>query len=130
MGEIVAALNRVRWTLVLLAAVVVEVALFAVVAPLYGLPNGATVVLYAVLPICLVGGLAGGLWVARKAGRLFVLHGLLVGVLAALIYSAISWKATLPTIYVVSNYLKVVAGAAGGLVAQRMAGKPVAQPSA
>ena len=115
------ALTRIRWPWVLLGAVLVEVALLIVAIPMYLLPNGAIIVLYAVLPLCLIGGFFGGLWVARKAGRLFVLHGVLVGAVAALLYAALTWKTALPAIYVASNYLKLIAGAAGGLVAQRMA---------
>ncbi len=117
-------LAQIRWPTVVLGAVLVELALFLVVLPMYLLPNGNIVVLYAVLPACLIGGFVGGLWVARRAGRLFILHGLLLGTVAALLYAAITWKQTLPTMYVVSNYLKVIAGVAGGIVAQRMASHP------
>jgi len=120
--------GRIHWLRVVFGAVLVEVALFAVVLPVNLLPNGSTVLLYIVLPICLIATFIGGLWVARKAEGRFILHGLLVGVLAALLYVAISWKATLPTIYVVSNYLKLVGGLAGGMVAKRMATKAMPTP--
>ena len=122
---------RIRWVSIIVGAVLVEVALFVVVLPLYRLPNGATVVLYAVLPACALAAYFGGLLVARRAGNRFVLHGALVGALAALIYAAISWQAALPATYIVSNYLKIAFGALGGLVAQRPAGKraPSPQPS-
>jgi Na+/H+-translocating membrane pyrophosphatase len=61
--------------------------------------------------------------VTAARARCLVLHGTLVGVLAAVLYAAISWKATLTTTFIVSNYVKVIAGAVGGLVAQRAAGK-------
>lgn len=112
---------RVRWVSIIVGAVLVEVVLFAVVVPLYLLPNGANLVMYAVLPACLIAAYFGGLLVARRAADRFVLHGALVGVLAALLYAAISWRATLTTLFIVSNYLKIAAGAVGGWVAQRSA---------
>lgn len=110
----------IRWVRIVLGALLIEVALFAVILPMYALPNGAMVVLYLVLPVTLAAAFGGAFWVASKVDRAFVLHGLLVGALAALIYAAITWKTTLPATYVVANYLKILAGAAGGFVAQRM----------
>jgi len=52
------------------------------------------------------------------AGELFLLHGLLLGVVAALIYGGLTWKVSLPAAYVIANYLKLVGGAGGGLMAQ------------
>lgn len=60
--------------------------------------------------------LVGG---ARAEG-LFLLHGLLVGAIAALSYGGLTWQVTLPAPYVVANYLKLLAGAGGGLMAQAM----------
>jgi putative membrane protein (TIGR04086 family) len=114
---------RIRWVSIIVGALLVEIALFVVVLPLFLLPIGATVVRYAVLPACAIAAYFGGLLVARRAGNRFVLHGALVGALAALLYAAISWKATLTTIFIVSNYLKIAAGAVGGLLAQRGGGK-------
>lgn len=119
---------RIRWVSIIVGALLVEIALFVVVLPLYLLPNGATVVRYAVLPACAIAAYFGGLLVARRAGNRFVLHGALVGALAALLYAAISWKATLTTTFIVSNYLKIAAGAVGGLIAQRGAGKAAHTP--
>jgi putative membrane protein (TIGR04086 family) len=122
-------LTQIRWLWLILGALAVEVVLFVLVIPLYGLPNGKLVVMYAVLPLCVITAFLGGFWVARKAGRQFLLHGLLLGALAAAIYAGIAWKATLPLIYVLSNYLKLLAGAAGGLAAQqRLAKTRVASP--
>ena len=119
---------RIRWVSIIVGAVLVEVALFVVVLPLYLLPNGATFVLYAVLPACLIASYLGGLLVARRAANRFVLHGALVGALAALLYVAISWKVTLTTTFIVSNYVKIVGGALGGFIAQRVARKSAQTP--
>ena len=121
------ALSRIRWLAVLLGALSVELVLFAFVIPLPFLPNGDGLILRTVIPVCFVVAFIGGVWIARRAGTLFVLHGLLLGLVAALMYAALTWNKSLPLAYVVSNYLKVVAGAAGGFVAQRMTAKGSSQ---
>jgi hypothetical protein len=113
------ALARIRWLSVLIAALLVEAALIAVVVPTRFLPNGYVIELIIVLPACFAASYFGGWWVARRAGGLFTVHGALVGAAAALIYGALTWKYTLPTIFVVANYFKPLAGAAGGAVAGR-----------
>jgi putative membrane protein (TIGR04086 family) len=119
-----------RWGRIVVGALLAEVGLFVVAVPLNLIPGGLTVLLYSVLPLCLVATFLGGWWAARKAGGRFVWHGLLVGVLAALLYGALTWKTSLPTVYVVANYLKLAGGAAGGLLAQHLASKPAPLPSA
>ena len=57
---------------------------------------------------------------ARRADRFFLLHGLLVGAVAALIYAGLTWKVSLPTVYIVANYIKLIAGAGGGGLAQSL----------
>ena len=96
--------------------------LFAVIVPLNFAPNGAIVNLYLIVPACVVATFFGARWAASKADRQFLLHGVLVGVLAALLYWALSRTATvvIPTVYFVANYLKILAGAAGGYSAHRM----------
>ena len=111
-------LSRVRWLRIIEAAVLVEVVLLAIAIPLNKTANGRAVLLAIVIPMCVVGTFIGGWWAARAASRLYLIHGLLVGALAALIYGALSWKVSLPTAYIVANYLKLAGGAAGGLMAQ------------
>lgn len=111
-------LNRIRWVRIIVAAVLVELALLAIAIPLNTSANGRAVLLALVIPLCVVGSFIGGWWTAQKAGGLFLLHGLLVGVLAALIYGVLTWKVSLPTAYIVANYLKLVGGAGGGVSAQ------------
>lgn len=48
-----------------------------------------------------------------------MLHGALVGVVALLIYAALTFTQELPLAYHVANYLKVLGGAAGGWYASR-----------
>jgi len=98
-------IGGIRWLRVLVAAFVAEVALFALVVPLRFLPNGFTIELYTLLPACPIALFLAGLWAARGAPRGRVLHG------------ALTWKQALPTIFVVSNYFKIVVGTAGGAFA-------------
>jgi hypothetical protein len=59
------------------------------------------------------------LWVSRRIESRFVLHGTLVGIVAALFYLALAWGQPQPLLYKVAHGLKVVGGAAGGFVASR-----------
>lgn len=111
-------LRQIHWVRIILTALLVEVALLAVAIPLNLSANGRAILLAAVIPLCFVGAFAGGWWSAQKSGALFLLHGLLVGAVAALIYGGLTFRLSLPTAYIVANYLKLVGGAAGGLVAQ------------
>jgi len=115
--------QRIRWLRIVVGAVLIEVALFAVAVPLNLSESGRSTLLALVVPLCVVAAFLGGWWVARGAGQLPLLHGLLAGVLAALMYGALTWKVSLPTAYVVANYLKLVAGAGGGLAAQFLQSK-------
>lgn len=119
-------LNRVRWIRILIAGAVLEVLLLAIAIPLNMSANGRAILLALVIPLCVVGAFVAGWWAARGARGLFLLHGLLVGALGALIYAVLTWRVALPTSYIVANYLKLLAGAAGGLMAQWMCrAKPV-----
>ena len=113
-------ISRIRWVRIIVAAIVVEVVLLAIAIPLNMSANGRALLLVLVIPLCVVGTFMGGWWTAQKAGGLCLLHGLLVGVLAALIYGALTWKLSLPAAYVVANYLKLGGGAAGAVTAQWM----------
>jgi hypothetical protein len=59
------------------------------------------------------------LWVARGIESRFVLHGVLVGVVAAVFYLIIAWGQPQPLLYKIVHGLKIVGGAAGGVVAAR-----------
>jgi len=109
---------QIRWLRLILAAFLVELVLFALVVPLRFLPNGFRIELAAVLPACVAAAFLGGWWVAARARLAPVLHGTLVGVAAALMYAALTWKYTLPGIFVAANYAKVLGGAAGGAAAR------------
>ena len=57
------------------------------------------------------------LWVCHKVESRFVLHGALVGVVAALFYVALAWGQPEPLLYKIAHGLKLVGGAAGGFLA-------------
>jgi hypothetical protein len=42
----------------------------------------------------------------------------LLGAPAGILYGGLMWKLVLPTPYIVANYLRLVGGAGGGLMAQ------------
>ncbi|HEY1899490.1 MAG TPA: hypothetical protein VGG49_06845 [Steroidobacteraceae bacterium] len=117
-------LRNIRWLRVLVGAFLAEVVLFAIAIAFYLVPHGSTALLYIVPPACLGITMFFGFRVARKAQGRFILHGTLVGCVAALIYIALTWGKVLPTAYVVSHFLKVMGGFLGGWLAQRRYRRP------
>jgi hypothetical protein len=110
--------KRIHWVRVVLTATLVEMVLLAIAIPLNMSAAGQRTLLVVVIPMCVVGASLGAWWAARKVGSLYLLHGLLVGAFAALIYGGLTLKVTLPTAYIIANCLKLPAAAAGGLAAQ------------
>jgi hypothetical protein len=113
--------GKIEWVRILVGAVLAELILFAIAIVLYMVPNGSVALLYIVPPACLAATLFFGYRVAAHARAHFILHGALVGCVAALLYIALTWGKALPTSYVVSHFVKVIGGAAGGYLAQRRA---------
>jgi|SRR5580658_2512998 hypothetical protein len=111
--------RRIQWLRIVLGGTAAEAGLFIIAVAFYLLPNGNAALLYVIPVACLGMTLLLGFCVARKVQGLFILHGALVGTVAALIYIALTWGKTLPTAYVVSHFLKVIGGASGGLIARR-----------
>ena len=112
---------RNRWLRILTGGVLAEVALLVLAVPLNASDGGRALLLQIVIPACVIATFLGGWWVARKAGGLYWLHGLCVGAIAALIYGALTWNLVLPDAYILANWLKLVGGTAGGLMAQALA---------
>jgi hypothetical protein len=119
---------RIRWTRVIFAAVLAEVATIAalvLLVAIFGPREAGAAEGYAeqlgqwVGPI---GGaiscLLGGLWVARSVSIRRPLHGLLVGVTAAVIDIALllASGASFQLLFALSNIGRVVAGGLGGWV--------------
>jgi putative membrane protein (TIGR04086 family) len=111
-------MSQLRWGRIVIGAVLTEVALIALVVPVQMLAGDAAIV-YIVAPACFIATFVFGLWVARKANANFALHGALVGVLASMIYIALTWNQTLPLIFHLSHLAKILGGAAGGAFAAR-----------
>jgi uncharacterized membrane protein HdeD (DUF308 family) len=110
--------SRIHWVRVVLAGVVAEVAVFAVVFPTRSL-LGQNAFLASILIASAVMPLLAALWVCRRVESRFVLHGALVGIVAALFYLAIARGQPEPLLYKIAHGLKIVGGIAGGLIASR-----------
>jgi hypothetical protein len=59
------------------------------------------------------------LWVGRRLTSRFILHGVLVGVVATLLYVALTLARPEPFAYLVAHGLKILGGVGGGFVAGR-----------
>jgi hypothetical protein len=95
-----------------------ELLVFAVVFPMLYL-FGQRAFLASILIASAVMPFIFGVWVGTRIESRFVLHGGLVGLVAALIYMCISWGQPQPLLYNISHGFKVVGGMAGGIVAAR-----------
>ncbi len=104
-------MGNIRWGWIALGGLLAEAAVFAIVIPL------SLSVVYTAPPVSFVATFVFGFWVARKARRLQVFHGALVGVVAMVIFLAITLFQPQPFAYIVAHVLKVLGGAAGGFLA-------------
>lgn len=108
----------------MIGGVVAEVAVFAIVFPTLRL-FGQRAFLASILIASALMPLLATLWVCRRVESQFVLHGALVGVVAALFYLAIARGQPEPLLYKVAHGLKIIGGTAGGMIASRLhAGRP------
>ena len=64
----------------------------------------------------------------RRIESHFILHGTLVGVVAALIYVALTRAQPEPFSYIVAHALKLLGGACGGFVSERRRSPSPPQP--
>jgi hypothetical protein len=108
---------RIHWLRILIGGFLAEASVFAVVIPVF-IVSGARGVLYAALVASLVMCFILGLLVARRVGSRPVLHGVLVGVVATLLYVAVTLGRPEPLAYLVAHVLKILGGAAGGAAAR------------
>ena len=125
--------QRIHWRWVVAAAFLSEVVVIAVfflllmVATLAGVPAMAA----PMSPLDNVDAMVSSfamvflftLWVGKRIDGDYVLHGALVGGVAALLFTAL-WVATTPSFaqppaYVAAHVLKVLGGICGGLLARR-----------
>jgi len=111
----------------LLGGLLAEVALILAIVPL-GLRLGDNFLHYTAPPGSFIMCFLGALWVGRQIESRFILHGTLVGLVAALIYVALTRAQPEPFAYIMAHALKLAGGACGGLVAQRRHLASAAQP--
>jgi hypothetical protein len=119
-------MKDIRWGWVLLGAVLANVVVTAIIVPI-AMIDGMERLGYVAPPAAFVGVLVVGYWIARKAPQRAVLHGLLVGLIAMLIYIPIELAGEVTFAHYLSSALKVLGGVAGGLIASR---RTAARPAA
>jgi hypothetical protein len=108
----------IHWLRILFGGFLAEVSVIALVIPvslLFGKQTIPSTALLGSLVACFL----FALWVARRVDSRFVLHGILVGLVATLIYVALTRGRPEPVAYLVAHGLKIIGGAAGGFVAAR-----------
>ena len=120
--------TQLRWGRVLVGGFLAELLVFAIVFPALYL-FGQQAFLASILIASAMMPFIFAVWVGRRIESRFMLHGALVGVVAALIYMGLAWGQPQPLLYKIAHVLKVVGGVAGGVVASRRkrADRPVMQ---
>jgi len=108
----------IRWLRVLLAGFLAEILVIALVIPV-SLLFGKNALTYAAPAASLLACFLFAIWVGRRLDSRFVLHGVLVGIVALLIYVALTRGRPEPLAYLIAHALKILGGAVGGLVAAR-----------
>lgn len=111
-------LRRLHWGRAVTAGVCAELAVFAIVFPVLHF-FGQTAFLVSILVSSAVLPLIFAVWVDRHVESHFVLHGLLVGVIAALVYVIIAWGQPEPFLYKIAHGLKLLGGLLGGVISAR-----------
>jgi hypothetical protein len=119
--EVAGAGAKMHWVRVLIGGFLAEAALILLVIPV-AMKWGQHPLLYLAPAGSLVLCFLFGFWVGRRVKSRFVLHGLLVGVVAMAIYLALTRLGPEPWAYVVAHGLKLVGGASGGWLAGRNRG--------
>ena len=110
--------TTIHWGRILLGGLLAEVALILAIVPL-GLRLGDNFLRYSAPPGSFVMCFLGALWACRRIESHFILQGTLVGVVAVLVYIALTRAQPEPFAYIVAHALKLAGGACGGWVAER-----------
>ena len=118
----------IRWGVVIAGALLAEVGIAALVFPVRFFVSEEAFI-SSVAPACLAMTLVFGFWAGVRARVKPVIHGTLVGVVAALLYIVLTIGQTLPPEFVISHFVKVAGGLAGGGLAAWRLGRVPAAPS-
>ncbi len=108
--------GRIKWVRALAGGFLAELSVFVVVIPIL-LLWGQHPILYVAPVASLAACFLFAIWVGRKVDSQFVLHGILVGVVATLLYVGLTRGQPEPMAYIFAHILKILGGAAGGFVA-------------
>jgi len=108
---------KLRWGRVIVGGVGAELVVFAIVFPMLHF-FGQTAFLASILIASFVLPFVFALWVCRRVDAAYLLHGTLVGVVAAVFYLIIAHGQPEPLLYKIAHGLKIVGGVLGGLTAQ------------
>jgi len=114
--------STIRWKRVASGGFFIELTMFAIVLPMNTVSPQATY--YSVPLLVLLSAVVWGYWAARGADGRFVLHGVLVAIVASAIYVALTTAlaAPVPLLFHLSHGLRLLGGALGGKLASRKAG--------
>jgi hypothetical protein len=118
MADDAARAKGVHWVRILIGGFLAEALLVLIVIPI-NMKFGQTPLLWIAPVGSLVTCFLFAWWVGRGISSRYVLHGVLVGVVAMLIYLALTRLQPEPFAYVIAHGLKLLGGAGGGLVAGR-----------
>ena len=110
--------TQFRWGRVLIGGFLAELCVFAIVFPVQFL-FGQQAFLASILIASALMPFVFAIWVGRRIESRFVLHGALVGLVAALIYTGLAWGQTQPLLYKISHGFKILGGMTGGMMAAR-----------
>jgi putative membrane protein (TIGR04086 family) len=110
--------TKIHWGRIIVGGILAEIALILAIVPA-GLKLGETFLHYTAGPGSFIFCLLGALWVCRRVESRFVLHGILVGVVAALFYIGLTRLQPEPLAYIIAHVLKLGGGALGGYLAER-----------
>jgi len=102
---------QIHWVRILVGGFLAELCVFLIVFPVRSL-FGQRAFLASILIASALLPFLFAIWVGRHIESRFVLHGALVGVVAALIYMGLSWREPEPLLYKIAHGLKIVGGMA------------------
>ncbi len=112
----------IEWGRVVVAAVLMEVTLFAIAAPIF-MSGHQSLLVYVIPPASLLATYGITLWLGRPLKSRFRAHGVLVGVVGTLLYVAVTAGQPEPWPYLLAHGLKLVGGLMAGVTLRRRAGR-------